>query len=262
MPIPMPLPRSLSNLSVQKARMRRRGSSVTTRTIGLSSSDPTPSLSRHFSSNAMELTRGKIQSHIDHVDIHTPTNPIDGQSEFIEFQDIREKPVSVVQSSNRIEPRTSNNAEVQRTVKTVQYLPPFSRRRYVQLIFTCYSAFMVGIQDGSLGPLLPTIQRVYHLLGQIQNIVPEYILSPTIGWIVLWSNVGISALPFVEGALATRFGMGSLQPLYVRLLCFRFPGSQPTPPFPQFDNYDERVNNIVDAHSYENVPMNPCNIML
>jgi len=36
-------------------------------------------------------------------------------------------------------------------------------RTNLQLATLCYSMFLLGFQDGTLGPLLPVIQRIYHV---------------------------------------------------------------------------------------------------
>jgi len=52
-------------------------------------------------------------------------------------------------------------------------------------------------------------------MGYTQMIIPTRLLAGAISWIVGLGTVGVSSLPFIEGAIANKFGIGSLQPLWV-----------------------------------------------
>lgn len=66
---------------------------------------------------------------------------------------------------------------------------------------------MVGL---FLGPIFPLI------LNQCGNLVPGYLLSGAIGWIVSIGVTGIALIPFMAGALSDKYGVVAIQPLCVQ----------------------------------------------
>ncbi|KAJ7677594.1 major facilitator superfamily domain-containing protein [Mycena rosella] len=80
----------------------------------------------------------------------------------------------------------------------------------VQTITLCWAVFLAGFNDGSLGPLLPRIQRVYHVgylivsllfvfqaIGAITGAVLTMTLTPKLGFgKILGYSLQAAALPF------------------------------------------------------------------
>lgn len=66
---------------------------------------------------------------------------------------------------------------------------------------------MVGL---FLGPIFPLI------LNQCGNLVPGYLLSGAIGWIVSIGVTGIALIPFMAGAFSDKYGVVAIQPLCVQ----------------------------------------------
>lgn len=62
-----------------------------------------------------------------------------------------------------------------------------------------------------LGPMYPIA------MNHASRILPRWLLTGSIGWIAGFGQAGSAALPFLTGALASRVGIQSLQPLYVML---------------------------------------------
>ena len=56
-----------------------------------------------------------------------------------------------------------------------------------------------------------------HAPLQIMNyahlLLPPSLLVGSLGWIVGVGTTGVCLLPFIQGSLASKFGIGSLQPL-------------------------------------------------
>lgn len=50
-------------------------------------------------------------------------------------------------------------------------------------------------------------------INQASRILPRWILTESIGWIAGFGQAGTAFLPFLAGAMASRLGIGSLQPL-------------------------------------------------
>ncbi|KIJ36995.1 hypothetical protein M422DRAFT_232201 [Sphaerobolus stellatus SS14] len=78
------------------------------------------------------------------------------------------------------------------------------------LIGNAASISLIGL---FMGPMFPLI------MGHAQKIIPTRLLSGSISWICGLGTVGVSSLPFVEGAIANKFGIGSLQPFLVVMMC-------------------------------------------
>jgi fucose permease len=67
----------------------------------------------------------------------------------------------------------------------------------------------VSIVGVVLGPFYPIA------MNQAVRVIPQPLLTGSIGWIAGLGQAGSALLPFITGALASRFGIQSLQPLYV-----------------------------------------------
>ncbi|KAK0480368.1 MFS general substrate transporter [Armillaria novae-zelandiae] len=64
-----------------------------------------------------------------------------------------------------------------------------------------------------LGPMFPI------LVGHAARILPAWLLTESVGWIAATGMSGSAALPFITGLLASRYGIRSLQPLVVSMMC-------------------------------------------
>lgn len=60
-----------------------------------------------------------------------------------------------------------------------------------------------------LGPIYPIV------MNHAGRVLPPWLLTGSIGWIAGFGQAGSAVLPFMTGALASRVGIKSLQPLYV-----------------------------------------------
>ena len=60
-----------------------------------------------------------------------------------------------------------------------------------------------------LGPMYPI------LMSYCTQVLPKWLLTGCVGWIGGIGNAGSAVLPFATGLLASKFGIGSLQPLLV-----------------------------------------------
>lgn len=58
-----------------------------------------------------------------------------------------------------------------------------------------------------LGPMFPIV------VSHSSKILPRRLLTGSVSWITGIGMSGSAALPFVTGILASRYGIGSLQPL-------------------------------------------------
>lgn len=58
-----------------------------------------------------------------------------------------------------------------------------------------------------MGPMYPI------LVNHAQNVLPRWLLTGSIGWIAGIGQAGSAILPLITGVLASKFGIGSLQPL-------------------------------------------------
>ncbi|KAG8752025.1 hypothetical protein FRC14_007433 [Serendipita sp. 396] len=71
------------------------------------------------------------------------------------------------------------------------------------------NAVAVSIVGVLLGPMYPLC------MNHAGRVLPRNILTASIGWIAGFGQAGSAVIPFMTGALASRFGIKSLQPLYV-----------------------------------------------
>ncbi|KAI0078318.1 MFS general substrate transporter, partial [Panus rudis PR-1116 ss-1] len=63
-----------------------------------------------------------------------------------------------------------------------------------------------------LGPMYPI------LMNYCTQILPKWLLTGSVGWIAGFGQAGSAVLPFATGLLASKFGIGSLQPLIVSMM--------------------------------------------
>jgi len=73
-------------------------------------------------------------------------------------------------------------------------------------------AVAVSIVGLLLGPIYPIVMNVSG------RILPPWLLTGAIGWIAGIGQTGSAAIPFVTGALASKSGIWTLQPLLVSLM--------------------------------------------
>ncbi|KAI0676395.1 MFS general substrate transporter [Trametes maxima] len=65
-----------------------------------------------------------------------------------------------------------------------------------------------------LGPIYPIV------MNHASRVLPPWLLTGSIGWIAGFGQAGSALLPFITGALASRVGIKSLQPLLVSMMGF------------------------------------------
>ncbi len=58
-----------------------------------------------------------------------------------------------------------------------------------------------------LGPMFPI------MTNHAARILPPDLISGGVGWIASWGAAGAAVFPFVTGAIASKTGIGALQPL-------------------------------------------------
>lgn len=68
-----------------------------------------------------------------------------------------------------------------------------------------------GIAVSFVGVLLRPIYPI--VMNHAARVLPPWILTGCIGWIAGFGQAGSALLPFLTGALASRVGIKSLQPL-------------------------------------------------
>jgi fucose permease len=76
------------------------------------------------------------------------------------------------------------------------------------------SVTMIGVL---LGPMYPIA------INHTARVLPRHLVNGTIGWISACGAGGSALLPFLTGAMASKLGIESLQPLYVVFQTFLFP---------------------------------------
>ncbi|KAI0783169.1 MFS general substrate transporter [Abortiporus biennis] len=62
------------------------------------------------------------------------------------------------------------------------------------------------------GPMYPI------LMNSCRDYLPKWILTASVGWISGFGQAGSAVLPFLTGLFASKFGIGSLQPLVVSMM--------------------------------------------
>jgi len=75
-------------------------------------------------------------------------------------------------------------------------------------------AVSVSIIGLLLGPMYPIT------MNQAVRVLPAWLLTGSIGWIAGFGQAGSALLPFMTGAIASKTGIGSLQPLLVAMMAF------------------------------------------
>ncbi|KDQ58458.1 hypothetical protein JAAARDRAFT_128981 [Jaapia argillacea MUCL 33604] len=75
------------------------------------------------------------------------------------------------------------------------------------------NAVAVAIIGVLLGPMYPI------LVSHASRILPKWLITGAVGWIAGVGQAGSAVLPFTTGVLASKFGIGSLQPLLVTMMC-------------------------------------------
>ena len=74
------------------------------------------------------------------------------------------------------------------------------------LVVNAIAVSLVGVV---LGPMYPILMNI------VGGLIAPASLPGTLGWTVGMGTIGSALLPFGAGALAQRYGIASLQPLYV-----------------------------------------------
>ena len=69
------------------------------------------------------------------------------------------------------------------------------------------NAIAVSVIGLLLGPMYPI------LMNHSRSILPKWLFTGCAGWIGGVGQAGSAVLPFITGLLASKFGIGSLQPL-------------------------------------------------
>ncbi|KAK7044709.1 hypothetical protein R3P38DRAFT_3176948 [Favolaschia claudopus] len=72
-------------------------------------------------------------------------------------------------------------------------------------------AVTVSLIGFVLGPIYPII------MNQTGRVVPRWLLCGSIGWIAGFGHSGSAILPFITGAIASKTGIQTLQPLLVAM---------------------------------------------
>ncbi|KAF8068709.1 MFS general substrate transporter [Lyophyllum atratum] len=73
-------------------------------------------------------------------------------------------------------------------------------------------AVAVSIVGVLLGPMYPIA------MNHAGRVLPRWILTGSIGWIAGFGQAGSAVLPFMTGAISSKFGIKSLQPLLVAMM--------------------------------------------
>lgn len=68
-------------------------------------------------------------------------------------------------------------------------------------------AVAVSLVGVFLGPIYPIV------MNEARRVLPRWLLTGCIGWIAGFGQTGSAALPFMTGAMASKIGIKSLQPL-------------------------------------------------
>ncbi|KAI0754425.1 MFS general substrate transporter [Daedaleopsis nitida] len=76
------------------------------------------------------------------------------------------------------------------------------------------SAVAVSFVGVLLGPIYPIV------MNHAAQVLPPWLLTGSIGWIAGFGQAGSAFLPFLTGALASKVGIQSLQPLLVSMMGF------------------------------------------
>lgn len=74
------------------------------------------------------------------------------------------------------------------------------------------NAIAVALVGLFLGPIYPIIMRI------TGRLVPYSLVAGSVGWVTGFGQSGSAIVPFITGALASKFGVQSLQPLVVTVM--------------------------------------------
>ncbi|KAF7316223.1 MFS domain-containing protein [Mycena indigotica] len=75
-------------------------------------------------------------------------------------------------------------------------------------------AVAVSIVGVLLGPIYPLV------MNHTGRVLPRWLLTGAIGWIAGFGQAGSAVFPFITGAIASKTGIKSLQPLLVAMMAF------------------------------------------
>lgn len=64
-----------------------------------------------------------------------------------------------------------------------------------------------------MGPMYPLV------MSHTTKVLPQWLVTGSVGWIAGLGQAGSAILPFITGVVASQYGIGSLQPLYVPFIC-------------------------------------------
>lgn len=82
--------------------------------------------------------------------------------------------VQVNEDSNNLELTDNTGKKSEISTHAVSDLPPnpdiYRTKARIQFASVCFSLFLAGWNDGTTGPLLPRIQKVYHVRGLLHGI--------------------------------------------------------------------------------------------
>lgn len=95
--------------------------------------------------------------------------------------------------------------------RLILYASPFSFSRLEITIWVVPSLLENALSISCIGFLLGPMMPI--LMTYCTQILPKWLLTGCVGWIGGIGQAGSAILPFTTGLLASRFGIGSLQPL-------------------------------------------------
>ncbi|KAI0754414.1 MFS general substrate transporter [Daedaleopsis nitida] len=77
-------------------------------------------------------------------------------------------------------------------------------------------AISVSFVGFFLGPIYPI------LMNHAGRVLPGDLISGAIGWVASWGAAGAAVFPFIAGAVASKAGIGSLQPVLIAMMGLLF----------------------------------------
>jgi fucose permease len=81
------------------------------------------------------------------------------------------------------------------------------------LVENFIAATLIGIL---LGPMYPI------MLNYASQILPKWLVTPSIGWIAATGQAGSAIFPFLTGVISSKYGIRSLQPFVVAMMATLF----------------------------------------
>ncbi|TCD69079.1 hypothetical protein EIP91_008977 [Steccherinum ochraceum] len=100
--------------------------------------------------------------------------------------------------------------------RRVMFLYAFLAIQLEVTIWVVPSLFENAIAIACIGVLLGPMYPI--LMNYCTDVLPKWLLTGSVGWIAGVGQAGSAVLPFVTGLLASKFGIGSLQPLIVSMM--------------------------------------------